>query len=164
MTVFCGRPWIQICCIFWIWPTRTLILSFSSQVTDDDLPPNDQYIITMISGDKDYFILTDGHIQVIRPLHVPPRQLTKEYAIGEWSPDHQIVVICCEWSPDHQIVVICCEWLPDHQIVVICCEWLPDHQIVVICWAAAVHIMHNRYKRSVIEGARKISNYSVFCV
>ena len=37
----------------------------------------------MISGDEDYFELTDDQLQVLKPLDVPPGILLSEYTIGK---------------------------------------------------------------------------------
>ena len=58
-------------------------MCYIHQVLDADLPPNDEYSITMISGDDDYFELTGDQLQVLKPLDVPPGILLSEYTIGK---------------------------------------------------------------------------------
>ena len=59
------------------------MLCYIHQVLDADLPPYDEYSITMISGDEDYFELTDDQVKVLKPLDVPPGILLSEYTIGK---------------------------------------------------------------------------------
>lgn len=59
------------------------MIAHLSQVLDADLPPNDAYVITMISGDESYFRIADSNIQVEKPLPVPPGILLSEYTIGK---------------------------------------------------------------------------------
>lgn len=49
---------------------------------DADLPPNDEFEISMISGNSDYFTLSDGVIELLRPLNVPAGILETDYTIG----------------------------------------------------------------------------------
>ena len=58
-------------------------MCYIHQVLDADLPPYDDYSITMISGDEDYFELIGDQLQVLKPLDVPPGILLSEYTIGK---------------------------------------------------------------------------------
>lgn len=72
--MFCYRNFITFLSVH--------LLRYVTQVLDADLPPYDEYSISMISGDNSYFSLVDEHIELLQPLDVPPGILLSEYTIG----------------------------------------------------------------------------------
>lgn len=82
MNNYCGPSCSTIYC-FGPFNITHLSTACIIQVLDADLPPYDTYRITMISGDEEYFQMIDDHIDVLKPLDVPPGILLSEYTIGK---------------------------------------------------------------------------------